>query len=125
MPAKPAGRRRRENAAANHQSPAQRLRLRNSFFRETIDPWQVLQVIDAIPGARYFVKDAQGRLMATSHETARRLGFDHVEDIIGKLPQEFLPKDLADKYHADDQWVVEHGKPRLNIVEINFNEQGV
>jgi AraC-like DNA-binding protein len=33
--------------------------------------------------------------------------------------------ELADKYLSDDQWVLRHGRPRRNIIEMWFNEQGV
>jgi AraC-like DNA-binding protein len=92
-------------------------------FWSAIEPRQLLQPYERLPGIVYFVKDAESRLMAVTSGVARRLGLEADEELIGKRPHEFAPKDLADKYVADDQWVVRNGKPMLNILEMGYNEQ--
>ena len=104
---------------------ASRLQLRDNFFREKIDPQQLLQPFNHLPGILYFVKDAQSRLMAISRESALRMGFQTEEEIVGRSVGDYLPSHLADKYLADDQWVIKNGKPLQNIVEMWFNEQGI
>lgn len=92
-------------------------------FWAGIEPRQLLQPYERLPGIVYFVKDAESRLMAVTGGFAHRLGFEADEQLLGKKPHEFAPKDLADKYVADDQWVMRNNKPMLNILEIGFNEQ--
>jgi AraC-like DNA-binding protein len=104
---------------------ASRLHLRERFFSGQLDAQQLLQPFDHLPGLLYFVKDTQCRLMAISRASAVRMGFNTEEEIIGLTVHDYLPPDLADKYIADDQWVMRHGKPLRNIVEMWFNEQGV
>jgi AraC-like DNA-binding protein len=106
-------------------SVAGRLRLRDDFFRNQAAAKELLQPFEHLPGILYFVKDSKSRLMAISRESVARMGFETEEEIIGRTVQDYLPSDLADKYLADDEWVIRHGKPRLNIVEMWFNEQGL
>ena len=112
-------------AGATAQSLSTRLALRDDFFRSQVDARQLLQPFDHHPGLLYFVKDAQSRLMAVSREVALRVGFKSEDEMIGLTVHSYLPADLADKFIADDQRVMLHGKPLRNIVEIWFNEQGV
>ena len=119
-PAKKTG----QPAVSPEASLKSRARLRDNFFRRQIDPEQLLQPFAHLPGVLYFVKDAQSRLMAISRESAVRMGFRTEDEIIGRTVHDYLPPELADKYLADDQWVVRHGKPLRNIVEMWFNEQG-
>ena len=99
-------------------------RRRDDFFRRQLDAEQLLQAFDHLPGILYFVKDAQSRLMAISGESVARKGFKTKEEILGRPVHEYLPPELADKYFTDDQWVIRHGKPLRNMVEMWFNEQG-
>ena len=115
----------RRPAGSNVPALASRHRLREEFFRRQLDAKQLLQPFDHLPGLLYFIKDAQCRLMAMSREAAARVGFQTEEEMIGLTVHDYLPPDLADKYIADDQWVMRQGKPLRNIVEMWFNEQGV
>ncbi|MDB6174053.1 MAG: transcriptional regulator with sensor, AraC family [Chthoniobacteraceae bacterium] len=63
--------------------------------------------------------------MAISPGSVARMGFASEEEIIGRSVHDYLPADLADKYIADDQWVLKNGKPLLNVLEIFFNAQGL
>ena len=99
-------------------------RLRSDFFAR-IDSAQLLQALDHLPGVLYFVKDAQSRLMAVSHGSITRLGFKTEGDMIGLTDRDLVLPELANKYLSDDEWVLRHGRPRRNILEMWFNEQGV
>src|SRR4051794_4422271 len=104
----------------------ERLRMRDEFFRDVgIDPRQFLQAFDHVPGLFYFVKDAESRTMLNTREYTRRMGYQPDDEIVGKRAREYLAKDLADHYEADDQKVIRAGQPLRNIIEIGFNEQGV
>ena len=114
---------------AIHREPVakpwvQRQRLREQFFRRTIEAQQLLQPFDRIPGVIYFVKDDESRLMAISSQAIEPLGFHSEEDIIGLTPHEFMAKEIADQYVAGDQAVLTTGEPLLNIIEIGVTPQG-
>ena len=119
-PPKPFTATRSANAAARA-----RLQLRNHFFEKQIDAKQLLEPFRRLPGIFYFVKDTQSRLMAISREAVVRMGFQSEDEIAGRLPHEFMPPALADKYVADDSWVIRSGKPLCNIVESYYNERGI
>lgn len=120
----PAPKNRSPIALSGGRSLPARLQLRRKFFRRAVAAWELLQPFDHIPGVIYFVKDAQSRLMAISAEAVQRLGFKSEEELIGRKSHEYLPKEIADKFLADDCWIIQHGKPLLNLVEMWITEQG-
>ena len=107
--------------AATH---AQRLKLRNDFFQKQINSRQLLEAFDQVPGVRYFVKDAQSRLMALSSKRVAHLGLTSEEQVIGLTDREYLPSEIVDQFLADDQWVIQHGKPLRNRLEMGMDENG-
>ena len=110
-------------SAREKSSQEGRLRLRDGFLRR-VALRELLRPFDDVPGVLYIVKDAESRVMAISPESVQRMGYKREEEIIGLAPHEYLSMELADKFRADDQWVLTHGKPRLNMVEMWFNPQG-
>ncbi|MES2569841.1 MAG: AraC family transcriptional regulator [Verrucomicrobiota bacterium] len=101
-----------------------RLRLRDRFFRDQINPRELLAAFDHLPDVRYFVKDAQSRLMALSSKRVAHLGLLSEDELIGLTDHDYLPAEMADKFIADDQWVIQHGKPLRNRVEMGMDENG-
>lgn len=85
---------------------------------------EFLRPFDGIPGIFYIVKDARSRVIAISPEAVQRMGYRHQDEVLGKLPADYLPPELALKFGADDRWVIKHGMPRLGMVEMWFNPQG-
>jgi AraC-like DNA-binding protein len=115
---------RRKPGAATVHSVARRLRLRDEFFRNQINPRQLLAPFDHIPGIRYFVKDAKSRMMALSSKRVAQLCLTSEEEVIGLTDRDFLPSEIADQFLADDQWVIHHGQPLRNRVEMGLDENG-
>ena len=115
---------RRTAKATTARSPARRLKLRDDFFHNQISPRQLLEAFDHLPGVRYFVKDAQSRLMAMSSTRVSQLGLTSEEEIIGLTDREFLPSENVEQFLADDQWVIRHGKPLRNRIEMGVDESG-
>jgi PAS domain S-box-containing protein len=97
--------------------------LQEQFFHHTIDMHGFLIALEDATDIVYFIKDAQGRAMGSSRKSLHRMGIRE-DDIIGKLPHEYMPRDLADKYAADDQRVLRSGKPLRNVVEMGFSAEG-
>lgn len=93
-------------------------------FLQGVSARELLKPFDGIPGLFYIVKDHLSRVIAISPESVQRMGYRHESEVLGKLPSEYLPPELALKFCADDQWVLENGQPRLNMVEMWFNPQG-
>jgi len=103
---------------------ASRLKLRDDFFQHQINFRQLLEAFDHLPGFRYFVKDAKSRLMALSSKRVSHLGLTSEDEVIGLTDRDYLPSEIVDQFLADDQWVIRHGKPLRNRVEMGMDENG-
>ena len=105
-------------------SLSDRLQLRDDFFHHQINPRQLLEAFDHLPGVRYFVKDLQSRWMALSNKRVSQLGLASEDEVIGLMDRDYLPTEMVDPFLADDQWVFRHGKPLRNRVEMGMDENG-
>lgn len=89
-----------------------------SFFA-SLQPGQLMaSLFDAIPGAFYFVKDAQSRFMGGSLSFARTLGEASVDGLIGKTDYDYSPDFLADAFYEDDRVVIEKGQSINDKIEL-------
>ncbi len=79
-------------------------------------------LIDTVP-ANVYIKDNQSRFIDANSETALKLGAKSVSDIIGKTDFDFFTTDLAEKYYADEQGILQTGKPLLNIEEPTYDQR--
>lgn len=83
------------------------------------------RLFEHLPGISFFAKNAQFELVCANSAFLERLGFTNENDIIGKTDYELFPKSLADHFRADDQWVITHARPRIHIVELFINRDGL
>lgn len=108
-----------------HASAAEKLSVpvgANALTRVAIR--DLLQPFDSLPGAFYIVKDRLSRVIAISPEAVKRMGYQDESEVLGKLPADYLPPELAAKFCEDDRWVMARGIPRLGMVEMWFNPHG-
>lgn len=77
-------------------------------------------IIDAIPDA-VFAKDTQGLFILNNTYHLQTLGAATQEQTLGKNLFEFHPPDLAEKYHADDQYVLTTGQPIIEKEQIYYH----
>jgi PAS domain S-box-containing protein len=56
-----------------------------------------------------FMKDRNYRWVSINENFARNLGI-RPKDVVGKVDRDLFPRDIADKYHADDIRVMEKGQ---------------
>lgn len=80
-------------------------------------------VIDNIPDSIY-CKDSAGRKTLANFTELRYSGAESEKEILGKTDFDLYPKELAEGFLADDQLVVQSGKPVLNREEYLFDEKG-
>jgi PAS domain S-box-containing protein len=73
-------------------------------------------LIDNIPDLMY-VKDRESRFLIANTHTARILGANNVEELLGKTDFDFLPRKLADAFYTDEQEVMSSGQPLYNRQE--------
>ena len=77
-------------------------------------------MIDLIP-AFIYAKDAQSRFTACNELVARRMGASP-EELIGKTDFEFFPREMAEKFFADEQALIRSGKPLIDHEEIAYDK---
>ena len=80
-------------------------------------------LIDHLPD-RVFIKDAAGRRILSNSADWQATGAASMEAVIGKSVSEIFPPDLAARYCADDQEILEKGQPILNREEPSLDSQG-
>lgn len=80
-------------------------------------------LIDNIPDLLY-VKDRESRFLVANAHTAQILGANSVEELVGKTDFDFLPKELAAAFYADEQEVMRSGQPLYNHQEKGVDRAG-
>jgi|GEM_PF-302329 len=80
-------------------------------------------LIDNIPDSIY-TKDLSGRKTLANHTEVKLLGGDSEVDVLGKDDFEFYSTELAEKFFADDQFVMNSGESIINKEEYLVNENG-
>lgn len=85
----------------------------------------LLVALEAIPGVLIFIKDRQGRTMYSSHQWARRHGFQQSWQMLMKTDQDLTPGRLAEGYLADDRKVYETGEPIHGRLESCLDDVGL
>jgi two-component system NtrC family sensor kinase len=77
-------------------------------------------MIDLIP-AFIYAKDAHSRFTACNKLVANRMGVDP-QELIGKTDFDFFPREMAEKFFADEQALIRSGKPLIDHEEIAYDK---
>jgi PAS domain S-box-containing protein len=80
-------------------------------------------LIDNIPDLMY-IKDRESRFLVANAHTAQILGVNSVEELLGKTAFDFLPRELATAFYADEQEVMRSGQPLYNHQEKCLDRAG-
>ena len=99
--------------------------LDNWFANENASPAQLSLIFESIPGVSFFVKDLSHRLIFANQSLLTNFGLNRLEDLKGKTDFDLFPPRLAEHFRRDDRVVFETKKPKLNILELFFNKQGL
>lgn len=83
------------------------------------------RVFDALPGVSFFAKNDRFELVCANVPFLQRLGLRSETQVIGKSDFDLFPKSLAEHYRSDDQEVFQSRLPKLNIVELFVNPDGL
>jgi len=81
-------------------------------------------VIDNIPDSIY-CKDTATRKTLSNQNNYNYVGLQSEAEVLGKTDFDLFPKELADKFYADDLSVLQTGNPLLNREEFVMLENGV
>ena len=80
-------------------------------------------LIDNLPDNIY-VKDTERRFVVGNVAVARFMGAGTPDKLLGKTDFDFYPKELAAKYYADGQKVIESGQPLVSREEPAVDPEG-
>ena len=81
------------------------------------------RLIEHIPDFIY-IKDIEGRYVIDNAAHRSLVGVRAPEDIVGKTVYDFYPRDVADKFTADDKAVIAGEKPLINRSEFVVDKRG-
>jgi AraC-like DNA-binding protein len=98
---------------------------RSTFLAKRADSSLFYHLFDHLPGVSFFAKNCEFEIMCANRAFLERLGFHDESEIVGKTDFELFPRQLAENFRQDDTAVMESGEPRLHIVELFFNQQGI
>ncbi|MBT5717885.1 MAG: AraC family transcriptional regulator [Opitutae bacterium] len=99
--------------------------LQNWFEDINSSAAQLSLIFENIPGVSFFIKDINHRLIFVNKSLLNRFGLDDEEQLKGKTDFDLFPPRLAEHFRREDRIVFETKKPRLNILELFFNKQGL
>ncbi|MDE3066153.1 MAG: PAS domain-containing protein [Verrucomicrobiota bacterium] len=88
-----------------------RLRRENAALAQERD--MLRMVIDSLPDNIY-AKDRQGRFLLNNSAHAESLGARSPAEMTGRSDFDYFPRELAAQFHADEQAILESGKPLIN-----------
>ena len=97
-----------------------------SEFLDAIAPTSHFDVVfDHLPGISFFAKNRNFQLVAANQAFWERLSCETEADLIGKTDFELFPARLAEHFRRDDEEVIAIRAPKLKIIELFFNRQGL
>jgi len=66
-------------------------------------------LVDNLPDYIY-VKDAEGRFILGNAAVVRQMGVASPDELVGKTDFDFFPRDLAERYYAEEQEIIRSGR---------------
>jgi len=99
--------------------------LKEAFLAQIAPGSHFDRLFDCLPGVAFFAKNREFQLVAANRAFWESLGMRSETEIIGKTDFELFPDQLARNFRRDDEEVVATGRPKLKIVELFFNPQGL
>jgi two-component system cell cycle sensor histidine kinase/response regulator CckA len=81
-------------------------------------------LIDNLPDLIY-VKDRDGRLILSNAAHLRFLGAHRLEEVLGKTVFDCFPREVAERYHADERAVIERGESLYEREEPRADRTGI
>jgi PAS domain S-box-containing protein len=80
-------------------------------------------VINNIPDYVYF-KDRQSRFTLVNRAAVEGLGCQSADEILGKTDFDFFPREVAQEFYDDEQYLLQTGEPIIDKLEMNRAPNG-
>ena len=78
------------------------------------------RLFEHVPDTAFFVKDRAGRYVAINSSLAERCGTRNAEALLGRHVNEIFPRELAERYAAQDEAVMKSGQPIVDRLELHW-----
>jgi PAS domain S-box-containing protein len=101
------------------------LEMRDAFLAKMGPGVPMYALFDRVPGVSFFAKDKSFHIVAANQHFIERFGYQDESDIVGKTDFDLFPAQLAETFRRDDEQVLHTAQPKLHIVELFFNRQGL
>jgi PAS domain S-box-containing protein len=88
--------------------------VRHRFFQGLGNPWDLSLLFDYLPDTYFYAKNHRGRFVMVNQALATLMGADSAEAMLGKTDHDFSPRDLADRYVAEDRRVMQTRQPVIH-----------
>lgn len=115
----------RNQPTISEEAAAEAARLRARFMKRMGVESGFYRLFDHMPDVSFFAKDSAFRFMCASRRFLERFGRAREEELVGLTDFDLFPARLAENFRRDDEEVMRTGRPKLNIVELFFTEQGL
>ena len=99
--------------------------LKDQFLAEIAPDSHFDKLFSHIPGISFFAKNEKLQLIAANKRFWDRLPVKSEAELIGKDDFELFPQRLAENFRKDDLEVMSTGQPKLDILELFFDSQGL
>jgi len=80
-------------------------------------------LVDTLPDEIY-VKDSNSTFVFTNLACVRAMSAETPEAMVGKTDSDFLPREYAEKFHAEEQEIMRTGRPIINQELPGYDESG-
>ena len=93
-------------------------------MRSPFEPEWLATVFDSLGDVVYCVKDTDGVYQSVNQAFVDRVDAGDKSDVIGRTAFDFFPRELAQSYTDQDQYVLEHGQSIQDQLEQISNSDG-
>lgn len=86
-----------------------------------VDVTLLESLFDQAPDVVFFIKDATGRYLVVNRSLVERHGLRHKSQVLGKRPSEICPGEFGRIPAAQDEAVLQTGRPLLDHLELHWS----
>jgi len=98
---------------------------RNQFLKQCSHQLHFLNMFNGIEHTSVFFKNLAGEIIFGNTHFLASVGLKSLDDLLGITDHDLFPSHMVEKYKQDDIEVITSAEPKLSIVEIFKNEQGL
>ena len=103
----------------------QALKLKDQFLAKIAPDSHFDILFNHIPGISFFAKNKNLELISANKRFWERLTVNSEAELIGKNDFQLFPQRLAENFRKDDMEVMKMAQPKLDILELFFDSQGL